>query len=267
MLTWTAPETNGSTITDYEINQWDPGTSLGWHLIGICLTGTIPLLTSFTVEMLDSGVEYFFRIRAVTGDDNVASEWSAAEGSTTDAASAKTLGDTPDAVVLPTVAPSGSAGDVSVMWEKLTGAKTGGSAITEYDIQIWDSANQRWMDEASEAADTGTDAMQTYTDKALPGGSTQYYRVRARNSEGPGPWSAYASNSSPVPARAPDTPVLTATATGTNSVRLTWPMPNANGTELNTFSGYVLTRWNTHLETPGWSGNIGISECRHNAVP
>jgi hypothetical protein len=115
------------------------------------------------------------------------------------------------------------------------------------------------MDEASEAADTGTDAMQTYTDNALPGGSTQYYRVRARNSEGPGPWSAYASNSTPVPPRAPDTPVLTATTTGTNSVRLTWPMPNANGTELATFDGYVLTRWNTHLETPGWSGDIGIS--------
>ena len=40
---------------------------------------------------------------------------------------------------------------------------------------------------------------------------------------------------------APDAPVLTATAIGTDAIRLTWTLPAANG---HTIVGYVLQKWN-----------------------
>jgi endoglucanase len=67
-----------------------------------------------------------------------------------------------------------------------------------------------------------------------------YYRVRARNSEGAGPWSTYLGNDPAVPARAPEGPVLTATTIDTTSIRLSWTEPEANGSVIAT---YTLQRW------------------------
>ena len=61
-----------------------------------------------------------------------------------------------------------------------------------------------------------------------------------------------------VPAQAPDVPELTATTTGTSSIRLSWTESNANGTADADFPGYVIQRWNSHAEPPAWSPNITI---------
>ena len=119
-----------------------------------------------------------------------------------------------------------------------------------YDIQIWDGASRQWVDEDSVAA---TEI--SYEDTGLTGGDTHYYRVRARNSQGPGPWSVYLGGT--VAAQQPDAPVLTAKATGIDEVRVTWTIPNGNGTNV---TGYNLERWNTDPVAPettaGWSDDL-----------
>ena len=254
-LTWTAPEANGSTIIAYELQRW-AGSS--WPNNSDLLDGTIPLLTEFTDSGRDSGTEYFYRIRAMTTASD-GGEWSTegdnGDATNEDAASAKTLGDVPNQVgtmevpieVGPSTAPPGG---LTVSWTKLVGAARGGSAITGYDVQIWDSASQQWVDEAS------LGDVDTYDDAELAGGATYYYRVRARNSEGPGPWGDYASNQTVVLVRVPDAPELTATTAGTDTIRLTWTKPNDNGMPI---TGYMLERWNTDVSPAAWSDAIMIA--------
>jgi titin len=145
-----------------------------------------------------------------------------------------TLGDVPGAVADPTVAAGTAPGSISVTWVQLTGAATGGSAITGYDVSIWDSGSQQWNDDEASLGD-----VINYIDTGLVGGTKHYYRVRARNSEGPGPWSGY--ENAVATAGPPDAPELTATAIDTKSIRLTWTVPSANGTP--GFDGYVLQKW------------------------
>ena len=67
-----------------------------------------------------------------------------------------------------------------------------------------------------------------YEDTGLEAGEAYYYSIRAHNDAGAGAWSdlgfavAAASN--------PEAPSLTATAIGTTSIRLSWTVPEDNGT-------------------------------------
>ena len=97
--------------------------------------------------------------------------------------------------------------------------ETGGSDITGYELRIWSGG--QWVDEAT------LGNVLTYTDRTSLPGTKYYYIVRAINSQGAGLWSAYKAGT--TTAAAPDAPVLTATATGMNVIRLTWTVPNDNG--------------------------------------
>jgi hypothetical protein len=257
-LTWTVPEANGSVITSYQIHVSNPDNT-SWVETDL-LVNTIALLTEFTHPGRASGKESYYRIRAMTSapDDG---PWSTGETTNPKAEGflAKTLGDTPNKVVLSTVVPDVDgvgnmpAPTLTVSWARLSssnGDQTGGSEIMGYDIQIWDGASQQWVDEDSVAA---TEI--SYEDTGLTGGDTHYYRVRARNSGGPGPWSVYLGGT--VAAQSPDAPVLTAKATGIDEVRVTWTIPNGNGTNV---TGYNLQRWNTDpvagATTADWSMDL-----------
>ena len=63
-------------------------------------------------------------------------------------------------------------------------AITGGADITAFELQVWDSANGRWMHQYT-AADYET----SYEHEDLAPMTTYYYALRARNSVGAGPWS------------------------------------------------------------------------------
>ena len=73
--------------------------------------------------------------------------------------------------------------------------------------------------------------MYEYPDMNLAAGSTFYYVLRAKNSQGDGPWSTYVTAET-IDGSAPDAPVLTATTVDTSSIRLTWPIPNDNGVDI-----------------------------------
>ena len=242
-LTWTVPESNGSTITDYNLVMWD-SSSNAWETTDQLGTDATTV-TQFVDTGLEPGTKYYYRVQAMAGTTE--GSWSATNMS--DGASATTHGDTPGAPTISDVA-AASTSSLTITWTAPDA--TGGSAITGYELWTWNGS--RWVSRAT------VGAVLTYTDMNLEAGTTYYYIVRAVNSQGAGTWSAY--NQGTTTAGTPDAPVLTATATGMTTVRLTWTVPDDNGIT-GGITGYELQRWETHnaegaaLDPPVWgSANL-----------
>jgi len=232
-LTWTAPDNNGTPIEDYELQRWDNADPGAW---GSNLLADGDTVTEFVDTGLVAGTKYYYRVRAMpqpidpTPDDTTAEAdrgWSADDMD--DATSVTTPGDTLGAPTALTVGTPTDEDSITFTWTAPT-VLAGGTDISGYDVQIWNGS--MWADEASLGDVT------TYTDNGLMAGTKYYYRVRAKNSQGPGPYSAFASFSTTTDA--PDAPVLMAAPEGMNAIRLTWNVPDNNG---NAISGYRLQRW------------------------
>ena len=129
------------------------------------------------------------------------------------------------------------------------GTDEGGSDLTGYELRIWDTASSQWVVEAILTEDDVS-----YADEGLTNVTTYYYILRAKNGEGDGPWTDPAS--APTGNASPDVPELTAMATGTDEIRLTWEASSSNGT--TGFESYVIERWNTDATAPGWSASIPV---------
>ncbi len=79
-LTWTRPDNNGSTITEYEIERWN-SVDRQWDP----LKSDLPVsVLSYVDDELEAGTRYFYRIRAVNAGGEGA--WSTLTQATTDAA-------------------------------------------------------------------------------------------------------------------------------------------------------------------------------------
>ena len=239
MLQWNIPESNGTVITGFAIQQWDNQTPGAWATTNL-LTGPPDVsadddLTVFAVTGLDAGTTYYYRIQAVPGGD-----WSTADGTNTGATSAMTAAGTP--AMLPVFTATAAAADsanpdsIALAWTAHDDATNpwsdGGSDITGFQIRVWDGSS--WMPLATPAA-----GATTYTHDGLDRGARYYYTLAARNSSGLGPWSDAAS--AMTTPGAPDAPVLTAVATGATSIQLSWTVPDGNGA---TITGYELVKGN-----------------------
>ena len=99
---------------------------------------------------------------------------------------------------------------------------TGGSAITGYKIEVSPDGTTNWTELVADTAST------TYAHTGLAAGTTRHYRVSAINTNGTGlPSStADATTGTTVPG-APDS--LTATASGTTTINLSWSAPDTTG--------------------------------------
>ena len=239
-LTWNEPEDNGTTIMGYQIQRWNPAANSdagGWHdnSPATNLLAGNDTVTEFVDTGRMPGETYYYRIRALPqvvdsdGDGMMDDEgWSAEDKD--DAVSEDTLpGNVPEAPVME--ATGTTAVSITVNWVLVPAAENGGSAITGYEVYKW--TGSQWVSEATRGA-----ADEEYVDTGLTGGTKHYYIVRAVNSNGPGKWSSYASGTT-TPAAA-DAPVLTATVRGTNSIQLSWTVPELNGAA---HTGYTLARW------------------------
>lgn len=130
--------------------------------------------TSYQVTGLSEGATYFWRVRA--RNDAGAGPWSGTPSFTTETS---TGGEVPDQVVLDT--PASGADDVGTMptlsWQAATGAES-------YELQI--AVNPRFTSLVfQETGLTGT----SREVGPLENGTTYYWRVRATNGVGDGPWS------------------------------------------------------------------------------
>ena len=248
-LSWNVPDDNGMPITGYQIQKWTNGWTTADPDLPTSDTST-HLATQVIDNLLDAGATHYYRIRALPQDgdegwsaeDVVETGEDAPEGST----KGNTGGNVPEPPVI-TIDPSGpefadTANSITIEWAE---PDDGGSDITGYQVYKWSGSS--WVQDAS----LGDDVLM-HTDSGLAAGTTYYYIVRALNDRGPGKWSTVAPDST-LPAKVA-TPVLTATATGTTSIQLTWEVPAANG---NVIESYVLQRWD---DTAGnWTENGNLA--------
>ena len=254
LLQWNTPESNGSTLNGFELQVWGP-TDTDWAPIGsdtdTDTQGTQtagPNDTQFNHSGLTAGAKYYYRIRSLPDAAGNEDGWTATEmadgvSATTEKgvpARPVTTSDTADenfrasATLTPATDDDNAqvVGSITLMWAAIPEASNGGEDITGYDINILDISTRTWVSEASVADD-----VLTYEDTGLEAGKTYYYILRAVNSIGAGPWSAFISSVSGV--GAPDIPELTAVSAGRTSINLSWTVPNNNGTPI---TGYQIQR-------------------------
>ena len=153
-VSWTNPSA-GNTPTGYKVYD------------GATLKATISHPTSTAqITGLTSNTSYTFTVKAYDS-------YGEASGENASAVTATTVPATPSA---PTATAQASAANDDVSW---SAPSDGGTAITSYD---WESNDSKSGNTASTSTPVGQEA-----------GTTQSYRVRAKNANGDSAWSEYSS--------------------------------------------------------------------------
>ena len=208
-LSWTAPASDGgSRITGYRIEESPDGNS-SWTTLE---TDTTSTRTTYPHTGLSGGTTRHYRVSAI--NSNGAGAPSNVDGATTGTT-------VPDA---PTVLTATASGTTRINLSWTAPASDGGSPITGYRIESSPNGNSSWT---VLVATTGG-ASTTHSDTGLPGGATRHYRVSAINSNGAGLPSNVAGTTTGT--SVPGAPTaLTATASGTARINLSWTAPARDG--------------------------------------
>ena len=206
LLSWVQPADFGSPITSYTLQVAD-GRSGPWANVS-------PQPDIFTVGYDYGGLEpntrKYFRIRAT--NEFGGSLWSEVAEARTVAAG---LPGPPSSVY---TSPRENA--VTLWWA--VPEQDGGSPVTRYEAQ-WSadgSATGRW-------SSVGSSEHPVLDHTGAGVGVTRYYRVRARNAQGWGPWSLPPHASATTPGGEPleDYPSLYAEPSGQNAIVIAWSPP------------------------------------------
>ena len=198
-LSWTVPNGNGRTITGYEIERWDPVGGTGnagvWTDTNLLAERINEPVTEFTdtdgtdpEDDLEPGQEYFYRIRALTGDRRRAYR---ALGQLR-MVLRKTQPPLPPRAMFrlhrqdfAAAEDTDTAGTVNLQW-LATGKIIGGSEMSPATVCSAGSATPACGSEIGTPTAAGIDAddSPSTTDSELPLGKTYYYRVAATNDRG-----------------------------------------------------------------------------------
>ena len=246
ILSWDAPESNGSPIVRYELQfkkddgdfgDGDDSEDPDNDVITIPQTDsngeTVPPATTYSHEELDGGATYTYRIRTVTvcndeTENNCDSEdavtgssrkWSAEVVATSDS------GPDPDPVVpgtpVLTASPDNSDGSIDLKWEK---PDKGASSITSYQLQRWNGSAWENLPASLDAQD------EEYTDTTAELGQMYYYAIRAVSAAGlMGEWTQRDFPNAMLNAKAPAKIDLSLDVNG-QAITLMWATPEDNGT-------------------------------------
>ena len=237
-LSWTAPGDNGgSAITGYRI-EVSPNGSSGWSN-RVANTGTTA--TTYSHTGLSAGTTRHYRVSAINSVGTGAA--SNVDDATTDAAATTVPG-------APTSLSATASGTTTIDLSWTVPADNGGSAITGYRIEVSPNGTSSWT---NRVADTGTTAT-TYSHTGLSAGSTRHYRVSAINSVGTGAASNVDDATTDAAATTvPGAPTgLTATASGTTTIDLSWTAPGDNG-------GSAITGYRIEVSpngTSSWTNRV-----------
>ena len=224
-IVWVAPSANGATIDAYKIEilnsadtTWTEdltncdgsGATIMTNLY--CIVPMATLIAAPYSQALDELVEV--RISAQNSEG-----WSTVSTTNTVGALIRTV---PTAMATPTRGSSTTETQIQVDWAALTGADTGNSAITSYEL-LWDN-------NSGTANILLTDSLvTTYTVTGLTGGLSYLFKVRAKNVYGEG---AYSSDATIAASTTPATmdPPTTATLSGSSEIQISWTAP-ADGSD------------------------------------
>ena len=224
-VTWTAPTNTGPAIASYDL-QYRAGTSGNFTNGPQNVTGT-----SAAIGSLAADTSYEVQVRATNAEGD--GDWSVAGTGRTTATSA------PGAPTGLTATASGTT-QIDLSWT--APASTGGSAITGYKIEVSPNGTSGWTDQVANTNSTAT----TYAHTGLAAGDTRHYRVSAINTNGAG--TASNVDSATTGTSAPGAPTgLTATASGTTAINLSWSAPASTG-------GSAITGYKIEVSPNGTSG-------------
>ena len=214
-LTWTAPANNGgSAITDYSVSVFN---SSGGAATGV--TGSTPRFvgsatTAYTFTGLTNGTSYTFRVAAV----NAAGTGPAS--SLSGAVTPRTVPDAPTAL-------AGTAGNAQVALTWTAPAGDGGSAITDYEVSVYNSSGGAATGVTGATTRLVGSATAAYTFTGLTNGTAYTFKVAAVNAAGTGAQSALSAAVTPV--TVPGAPAAVAGTPGDAQVALTWTAPGSDG--------------------------------------
>ena len=204
-LSWSAPDTTGgSAVTGYRIEVSPDGTTNWTELVADTAA------TAYAHTGLAAGTTRHYRVSAINANGT------GLPSSTADATTGTTVPGAPDSL---TATASGST-TIDLSWSAPD--TTGGSAVTGYRIEVSPDGTTNWTELVADTAATA------YAHTGLAAGTTRHYRVSAINTNGTGlPSStADATTGTTVPG-APDS--LTATASGSTTIDLSWSAPDTTG--------------------------------------
>ena len=205
-LSWSAPgSTGGSAITGYRIEVSSNGTSSWTNLVA----NTSNTTTTYAHTGLTAGTTRHYRVSAINTNGT---------GTASNVANATTDATAPGAPTGLTATASGTTA-INLSWS--APGSTGGSAITGYKIEVSPNGTSGWTDQVANTNSTAT----TYAHTGLAAGDTRHYRVSAINTNGAGTASNVANATTTTVPGAPTG--LTATASGTTAIDLSWSAPAA----------------------------------------
>ena len=225
-LSWSAPaSTGGSAITGYKIEVSPNGTSSWTNLVA----NTSNTATTYAHTGLAAGTTRHYRVSAINTNGT---------GVPSNVANATTDATAPGAPTGLTATASGTTA-INLSWS--APASTGGSAITGYKIEVSSDGGSSWSDLVANTSNANT----TYAHTGLTAGTTRHYRVSAINANGAGVPSNVANAT--TGATAPGAPTgLTATASGTTAINLSWSAPGSTG-------GSAITGYRIEVSSNGGS--------------
>jgi hypothetical protein len=230
-VTWVAPNAHSSTIDKYEI-LFRKADATYVAIAANCngaLAATVtakqcdvPMATIITATGFARGTLVQAKVAA-----HNARGWGAHSEINTAGALVAVA---PAAPALPTSGAGTTTTAVQVAWAALTtGAQTGGSAITSYNLD-WDQGTGTWA-EVVGAASAYTAVTHTKT-TGFTAGSTYKFRVRAQNAHG---WGPYSPTLTVVPAAAPATMAAVAITVDNVYAKIAWAQPTTNGAAITAY--------------------------------
>ena len=134
-------------------------------------------------------------------------------------------------------------------------ASDGGSAITGYRIEVSPNGNSNWTDRVANTTGTNT----SYAHTGLATGTTRHYRVSAINANGTGtPSNVDDATTGTTGSTVPGAPTrLTATASGSTRIDLSWSAPASNG-------GSAITGYRIEVSSDGGSSwSVRVANTRN----
>ena len=217
-VSWTAPSANGSPITGYSVQAYDPD---GNAVSGATCTISAPSTSCDVTTNLSEGVAYTFKVSAINA---------AGTGSASAASTSAVVNSAPSAPR--NVAATSANGSAVVSWDAPLEER--GSAVTGYSVTAYTAGN------VIAGTCTATAPTEICTITGLTNGMAYTFKATATNGLGTSAQSTASGAVTPSTVPNPPTGVVAAAGDASASVSFTAPVNNGG----STVTSYTVTASN-----------------------